>query len=194
MGDTPTRRATRPVIARSRSTTPSSTRTCRRVAGGGEDHEVSSEVAAAMPSGVPTTTAVSPAVNRNSGPGAGWASSSLITATMETPVRLRTSASAIVRSTNADVVGSSIQSMARPSMLLLHPGQALDELVATEEVGHHLALLRREDQLRRHRVGDPGRGTRTARGVPSGGRARRGGPRSAARRRSARRHPGATSG
>src|ERR687891_19080 len=70
---------------------------------------------ASIPLGVPTTSRVSPARNEKSGPGAGNASSPRITATMETPVRVRASVSPMVPSANGLFEGRGSQSIASPS-------------------------------------------------------------------------------
>ncbi len=107
----PTRRGTgkgsNPLLTARRAPTPMATSTAprprsvpaSRLPGVNTGQASRSSTSASTPSGVPTTSAVSPAWRQKSGPGAGKAASSRSTATIETPVMDRTPAVAILRPT-----------------------------------------------------------------------------------------------
>ena len=118
--------------------------------------------------GAVTSTTVSPGCSSSSGPGAGTAPPSRMTAITDEPVRVRISVLAIVIGVNVGGRGS--QSMNSPSISAESAAQLGGDAGAAEQLGHRRALGRGQlDAGRRRRRGRPRR-RRRPHGARSAGR------------------------
>ena len=146
MGDRPIRPASRPSRPRTKKTAPSSI-SSSAVCSTADQPRFRILTALSSPSLVPTTTSRSPAVRMKSGIGLGCASPARITATTETPVRVRSAVSPSGRPSNGVPSLTGSCRVCRPGHVALLLVEVGHQLRGAEQVGQRAGLVVAQRQL-----------------------------------------------